>query len=113
MKAVSLMIKVPPPPEKSDSPAGSKEAWPTVVGAILAFVPAIFFLTLKDKHVFGDHSLTYTFGLACAISLVCCLTSSFLLFRRRTGGVIFFGFVFLLINLFISFMLGCGTLLSR
>jgi len=44
---------------------------------------------------------------ASIVSVGCCFTASFLLFRRKTGWAIAVGVLFLLLNGAISFFLGC------
>jgi hypothetical protein len=48
----------------------------------------------------------------CVASGRCCFTSSFMLFRRKTGLAIFGGILFLLLNGFITLFFGCTAMLS-
>ncbi|HXT40972.1 MAG TPA: hypothetical protein VN887_13255 [Candidatus Angelobacter sp.] len=48
----------------------------------------------------------------CVVSVASCFTSSFLLFRRKTGWAIAVGILFLLLNAAISFFVGCVALLQ-
>jgi hypothetical protein len=83
-----------------------------VLGIFLAFVPAMIFLSLKDKPFLGTHQ-GGMFGLACGVSILCCLVSSFALFRYKAEWVIVVGLMFFLLNVVISFALGCGAILSN
>lgn len=73
---------------------------------VLAFLPAALVLVVG---MIGGQSgpPRAVIWSVCAVCLVCCLISSFLLFRRRTGWAIVGGIVFLLLNGFISFFVGC------
>ncbi len=75
---------------------------------VLAFAPAAVFLTLLGMSAASGKNLTIpSLWAACVVSLICCFTSSFLLFRRKTGWAIAAGFFFLLLNGVMSFFLGC------
>ena len=50
--------------------------------------------------------------LLCVVCGICCFTSSFMLFRRKTALAFFAGILFLLLNGFITFFFGCTALLS-
>src|SRR5580692_9994075 len=96
---------------RSDGSGAKKSSKFAVLGLFLAFVPALIILFLKDVVILGTHQ-GGLFWSACGMSVVCCFVSSFLLFRHNTGWAILFGFLFLLLNLAISFLLGCGAILS-
>jgi hypothetical protein len=73
----------------------------TMVGLVLAFVPSALILVLIKSD--GGNYLVP----ACIISIICCFTSSFMLFSRGTGWSVFLGLTFLVLNVAIAFFLGC------
>jgi len=74
----------------------------------LGFAPAAVFLALLGMSAASGKNLTIpSLWAACIVSVICCFTSSFLLFRRKTGWAVAAGFFFLLLNGAISFYLGC------
>ena len=75
---------------------------------VLAFAPAVVFLTLLGISAASGKNLTIpALWMACMASVICCFASSFLLFRRKTGWAIAAGIFFLFLNGAISFFLGC------
>jgi len=77
----------------------------------LGFTPAALLLGIISlSGQSGPHSnvLWPAFGL----SVVCCFTSSFMLFWRKTGWAIACGLLLLLLNAGISLFTGCMALLS-
>jgi len=75
---------------------------------VLAFAPAAVFLTLLGVSAASGKNLTLpSLWTACIVSVVCCFTSSLLLFRRKTAWAIAVGILFLLVNGGIAFFLGC------
>jgi hypothetical protein len=82
-----------------------------ILGLFLAFVPALIFLSVIGRFSLGSKHDNLFWG-ACCVSVVCCFASSSLLFRHKTILAILVGALFLLINLMISFLLGCGAVLS-
>jgi hypothetical protein len=82
-----------------------------IAGLILAFMPSAIMLTLGGVTAFRDgHS--NLFLIAAIVSVVCCFTSSFLLFRHKTTWAIVIGVLFVLLNAVISLFLGCAALLT-
>ena len=81
----------------------------TVLALVLAFVPSMIFLSLKDTPILSSgHGAA--FKLAFVVSLACCFISSSLLFRRKVGWAIVVGILFFFLNAIISFMLGCAAI---
>jgi len=75
---------------------------------VLAFVPGAILLTLLGVSAAVGKDLTIPLlWTASIVSVGCCFTASFLLFRRKTGRAIAAGVLFLLLNGAISFFLGC------
>ncbi len=76
----------------------------------LAFLPSVMVLVviplLKGKPP------AELFVFCCGVSVTCCFGASFLLFRRGTALAIFGGIVFLLLNAVVSFLFGCGAVLT-
>jgi hypothetical protein len=90
------------PAEKKKSPA---------LALTLAFLPAA--LALAFGMTSGqDGPPRAVLWEICAVGVACCFTSSFLLFRRKTGWAIALGIVFLLLNAAISFFVGCVAVLQ-
>jgi len=91
-----------PVKEKSQS-----RSWVRTVGLFLAFLPSALMLALMKNQMSENY-----LGAICIFSLVCCFASSFMLFRRGTPWSIVCGVMFLLLNLAISFFLGCVSMLK-
>jgi hypothetical protein len=77
----------------------------------LAFLPSVLLL-LTLPFLNGKLDTGYLI-VCCGLSIICCFGASFMLFRRGTGLAIFGGIVFILLNAFVSFLFGCGALLSQ
>ena len=77
----------------------------------LGFLPSAILLLLLPLAKAGNPPAALLI-LCCGISIVCCFTASFLLFRRGTGLAIFGGILFILLNAFVSFLFGCGAMLT-
>jgi multidrug transporter EmrE-like cation transporter len=92
------------PGEKKKSPA---------LALALAFLPSVIFLTMLSTLQHQSQPPAALFVLCCVISVVCCLVSAFLLFRRKTGWAIFGGILFMLLNAVVSFLFGCGAILTQ
>jgi hypothetical protein len=90
------------PAEKTKSPA---------LALTLAFLPATMALAFGLTSGQDGPSRAVLWSL-CAVSLACCFSSSFMLFRRKTGWAIAVGILFLLLNAAISFFVGCVALLQ-
>ena len=74
-----------------------------------AFVPAAILLTLMT---FWRNPPGRLLEDTCVISAVCCFTSSFMLFRRKTRWAIWVGILFGLLNAMITLFLGCAVLMD-
>ncbi|MBI3879515.1 MAG: hypothetical protein HY301_05565 [Verrucomicrobia bacterium] len=100
-------METPPllPPDHQPKPSPA-------LALILGFVPAALGLLLMASNPGKKELVPLLIGLAVG-SLVCCLASSLLLFRRHTGGAIAGAIVFLLLNGFIAFFSGCLALFSN
>jgi hypothetical protein len=81
--------------------------FPVVLALLLGFAPAAALLWV----VRGKPSSQLCIVLAMA-ALICCFSSSFLLFRRKTTLAIISGIFLVLLNLAVSFLFGCAALLS-
>lgn len=94
----------PPPVPHKSSP---------LPALLVGFLPAIFVLITITVGVSGisDHmSDSASHGLlwlASIASVGCCIVSSFLLFKRKTGAAIAGAILLLLLNLFLAFFFGC------
>jgi hypothetical protein len=81
-----------------------------MLGLMLGFVPAVFFLTVMQTRNFNPSSSFFAAG--AVGTLLCCFFASFLLFRHQTILAVAGGILLLLLNGAIAFFLGCGALLS-
>jgi hypothetical protein len=88
-------------PVKLNSPA---------IALSLAFLPSVLLL-LTLPFLNGKLDAGYLIS-CCALSAICCFTASCMLFRRGTGLAIFGGIIFLMLNGFVSFLFGCGAILT-
>jgi hypothetical protein len=100
--------QVEPSPE--GAPAGNSKS--PALALILAFLPSAMLLVLLPA-LNQSQPPTWLFILCCGVSVVCCFSASFMLFSRRTGLATFGGVIFLLLNAFVSFLFGCGALLTQ
>jgi hypothetical protein len=98
--------KITEPPEKKNSSTSK-----IVLALVLAFVPAIILLATSPDF-FRRNPMPLVAGVF-LVSVGCCFTSSFLLFRHKSTWAIVVGILFLLLNLLISFCLGCLTLFNN
>jgi len=77
----------------------------------LAFLPSVmllgFYPFVRDGQV-----QALPLVVACLISIGCCFASAIMLFRRNTGLALAAGVLFLLLNMVISFLFGCGVVLT-
>lgn len=73
-----------------------------------AFTPSVLLLALQTSHILSQH-----LGLACVVSVACCFGSTGYFFSRENGLAVLAGFSLLLLNLAISFLFGCGAVLSN
>jgi len=98
------MIPEPPLIPSPEEPA-PKRGLPSRA-LVLAFLPAVLVLTFGMSSGQNGPSRSVLWAV-CGVSVVCCFTSAFLLFRRRTGWAIVLGILFLLLNSAISLFVGC------
>jgi hypothetical protein len=87
------------------NPPNGKKSSPALA---LAFFPSVMFLAMT--HDGRTESSTMEF--ACFVSIVCCFTASVMLFQRNSALAVSAGVIFLLLNLAISFLFGCGATFS-
>jgi hypothetical protein len=88
---------------------------PPIFALALAFLPSALFLsmwTMLSDNAGGVKLDGTVLVVCCLISVFCCFAASFMLFRRGTGWAIFGGAIFMLLNAFVSFLFGCGAILS-
>jgi hypothetical protein len=78
-----------------------------LIALLMAFTPAAMALAL---FTLKPNIAPRLFMVPCVLSVVCCFSSSFLLFRRRTVLAILAGVLFLILNALIAFFFGCATL---
>jgi hypothetical protein len=78
---------------------------------VLAFVPSFMLLGVFTFTGHPNHSAIILAALCCA-SAVCCIVSAFLLFQRNVWWATLIALAFFLLNLVISFFLGCGAILN-
>jgi len=98
-----------PEPTKTNEPNGKwKSPKLTILGLFLAFVPSVFLLLLFNDSVHGNMFFVATFS----VSIVCCFVSSSLFFRYKAGWAFLTGFLFLILNAAISFLLGCCAVIG-
>ncbi|MGI8965505.1 MAG: hypothetical protein ACR2H1_05375 [Limisphaerales bacterium] len=101
-----------PHPSESEEPGAPKKV-PTLA-LVLAFVPALLFLvflTFIRNEILIVLSKPVMFAVA-AVSLICCVTSSAMLFSRRTKVAILGGIVLLILNTLIALFFGCTAIVS-
>lgn len=100
----------------SDSPELKKQQKSLALALSLAFVPSglLLLLTLAGGIEVGASSRDWIrrAGLLalCVISVGCCGTSSFLVFRSNKLWAILFGILLMLLNAYIAFGAGCTAI---
>ena len=77
----------------------------------LAFAPSFMLLGVFTFNGHTNHPAIILAALCCA-SAVCCLVSAYLLFQHDIWWATLIALVFFLLNLLVSFFLGCGALLN-
>jgi hypothetical protein len=77
----------------------------------LAFVPSFMLLGVFTFTGHTNHPAIILAALCCA-SAVCCIASAALLFQHNVWWATLIALVFFLLNLIISFFLGCGAMLN-
>jgi hypothetical protein len=83
----------------------------SALALLLAFAPSFMLLGVFTFTGHTSHPAIILAALCCA-SAVCCVVSAFLLFRHNIWWATLTALVFFLLNLAISFFLGCGAVLS-
>ena len=103
---MAVPSEMTPPPLNNTPPRKSP-----ALALALAFLPAALALAfgLTSGQDGPSRAVLWTI---CAVSVVCCFTAAFLLFRHKTGWAIALGVVFLLLNAAISFCVGCVAVLK-
>jgi|SRR6185312_7539644 hypothetical protein len=96
-----------PPPLPVDKPRSKSP----VFALVLAFLPAAIALALGLSSGQDGPSAIVLWSI-CAVGVVCCFTSSFMLIRRKAVWAIVLGILFLLLNMGISFFVGCVAVLK-
>ncbi len=89
-------------PPLAGRPPGKSPAF----ALLLAFVPSALFLTFATLRLPPS---VLSFSAVALVSLGCCVTSSFILFKRKTKTSIVVGIIFLLLNAGMAFFMGCSA----
>lgn len=87
--------------------------FPVSLGILIGFTPAIL-LSVAAVARLGEYShlQRYLFVAIFLISLLCCVTSSAILFTRNRWYAILGGILLLLVNLVIVFFSGCCAVIK-
>ncbi len=103
---------VPAPPAAGTPPPFPHKSSPAPA-LIIGFLPAIFVLLAItmgasgiSDHMSNEESRALLW-LASIASVACCIVSSVMLFKRKTGAAVAGAIMFLLLNAFLSFFFGC------
>jgi hypothetical protein len=92
--------------DETETSGERKSFWTLVLALGLALLPSVMILSLFT--FFSNRRTSSTeLVMACLFCVVCCFSSSFLLFARRTVWAIVLGALFLLLNAVISLFFGC------
>jgi len=91
-------------------PLPSKQ--PITLAVIFAFLPAAIGLAVATLPV-PKEQFPPTCVIGAIMALICCATSSVLLFRRNTTVAVVFGILLGLLNLMIVGGIGCAAMLSN
>jgi len=83
----------------------------SALALVLAFAPSLMMLGVLTFSGHTNHPAIILAALCCA-SAVCCLVSAALLFQHDVWWATLIAVVFFLLNLLVSFFLGCGALLN-
>jgi hypothetical protein len=84
---------------------------PPLLVLTLGFLPSA--LVLLSIPFLRGNVATGVYVLMCLLTLACCFTSSFLLFRRKTTRAIIGGILLMLLNGFIALGAGCAAVLNN
>ncbi len=101
------MNSIPPTLPPVDKPPSKSP----VFALVLAFLPAALVLAIGTTSGQNGPRAGVLWSIS-AVSAVCCFASSFMLVRRKTGWAIALGILFLLLNMGISFFVGCVAVLK-
>jgi len=101
------MDSTQPPLLPVDKPRSKSPA----LALVLAFLPAALVLVIGTTSGQNGPRAGVLWSIS-AVSAMCCFVSSFMLVRRKTGWAIVLGILFLLLNMGISFFVGCVALLK-
>jgi hypothetical protein len=83
----------------------------SALALVLAFAPSFMLLGVLTFTGHTNHPAIILAALCCA-SAVCCIISAFLLFQHNVWWATLIALAFFLLNLLISFFLGCGVILN-
>jgi hypothetical protein len=86
--------------------AGRQAGTLRAIALLLAFVPSALFLTFATMR---SRPSVWLFSGITLVSIACCVTSSLILFKRKTKASIIVGIIFLLVNASVVFFLGCSA----
>jgi uncharacterized membrane protein len=103
------------PPDPIQPPEAPKQNKSPLLPLLLGFTPSIIVLaivgTAKNGGIF-DSTQGLFMWLGCFITIICCLVSSMMLFRRDTKSAAVGAVLLFFLNGFIAFFLGCGAMLT-
>jgi len=92
----------------SPSPEPGKKKKSPALALALAFLPSVYLLGMFTIYGKANPPIILLF-IGCLVAVFCCLTSAVLLFNHKTVLTIVVGVLFLILNLYISLMFGCGV----
>ncbi|HEY5345265.1 MAG TPA: hypothetical protein VIK62_02855 [Verrucomicrobiae bacterium] len=93
----------------SDEP--NQKGKSSALALLLAFMPSFMLLGVLTITGHTNHPAIIFAALCCA-SAVCCIVSAFLLFQHNVWWATLIALTFFLLNLGVSFFLGCGAILN-
>jgi hypothetical protein len=79
-----------------------------LVALLLAFLPAVAAVGLFGGYAQSSPPTRLLVAVV-ILAILCCFTSSFILFRSNSGWVLLLGLLFMVLNGGISFFLGCAA----
>ena len=88
-----------------------KKGKSSALALVLAFAPSFMLLGVATFTGHTNHPAIILAALCCA-SAVCCIVSATLLFQHNVWWASLIAVMFFLLNLVISFFLGCGAMLN-
>ncbi|HEY5233916.1 MAG TPA: hypothetical protein VIK35_10330 [Verrucomicrobiae bacterium] len=98
-------------PNKTQLNKPDKKRKSFVLALTLAFAPSFMLLGVLTFTGHTNHPAIILAVLCCA-SAACCIASASLLFQHNIWWATLAALVFFLLNLVISFFLGCGAMLN-